>query len=515
MSDIVLYQQWLDRAGQFGIFYDAAQALWDYYGPRVIAWGQERAERTARYLANQRGNPGILGRRGLEPPEFEPPTQWRRIEGRVEDSAYEGPGVAASVAMSDRTMEDYNQNPQFIAEVRNSYSKYGRPRRRNLRNLWREDDKGTNTVWARQQSFSTDGWPTGIGPAKAVYGTANATYDTMPFFMWDVTSFPAASYYNQTLSLQETARPVMCYQLKRNKVAGDYYFDAINSAYLANGGEHNLPVWTKTKQRSTGSNPVIVDSWRHKYARLKLTMYPSASSPVKWNIALIKFPQWPKQVGIPYNQYYNETNTARLDSLKSYDNVEFFSGITKQWDKFFSGKLLHPNAEDKIMQDPDMPVLPFSILKKEEMYQPSESVTSTVPVRLLKTFYFHNDREYRSALDYNLTATSGPGDGYQFPIQTAVSQQVCSPWAPPADRVYIAVWCESFITVSNADPPTAASLPQFDWVIESKWSWKSPNLRSVGNPAPPALLVGVPEEPVVDPGGSVDPGVVAIDPPIG
>lgn len=376
------------------------------------------------------------------------------------DTASYGSGAAANTC----NLED----PQFVAQVRNVKSRYGRKRRHNLRNVWHEVDKNNKKVWSRFQAFRSDGFQDGRGPLPMVYNRPvdESTNCQYPAYAFRLTSLPAGV---QTAGQSEGfARPLVAYYLTSNNPndpakKGDFLWNTVPDVYLPNSGNDTPNTYFVTDRKGPAFefNRGQV-GFRHMYSDIKMTFYGQTQLPCQYHIYLCKFKDdvnaW------PYSQAVTIPNG--VETIYSH----FLEGnrqetLADMWRTYFSGKLIHPNNKDR-MATPANPFgqLPFQILKHDKVFVPAK--TSDQNTRVLYKHFFRNDRHYKTGMSNvdqlaDLTATENAPGTFNYPSTSEVFESSVFP--KPEDEVWLMVTCETYVTTSGnatAIDPNVGGGPQ-------------------------------------------------------
>lgn len=417
------------------------------------------------------------------------------------------------------------QDVQYIAAVRNSRSKYGKKRRKNLRNAWYELNKGTEKIWSRFQTFRDNGFADAIGPVPCTLTQQTGGNLRLPFYAFRLSSLPCGYTALQT-NTQLT--PIVGYQLVREPppvppATGDrvYKWQRLDNSVLTNKGFTDstlVNMYDVYESRGTSEYPVGASGaknqnvpdcvgFRHEWSDIRMTMYPQTKLPTDWTVRLVKWkddlPTYPPSEGW----------TANGTATTVYSHTYAASGqraadVTTMWDSYFGGKFLHPNNINNSVQT-DYGKLPFVLLRTEKFYVPSrEQTTADAPARLLHKFFFRNDRQYNSTLNTQ-TIIENPATvaSYNYIDSNKVSSAAVadekpwqsSPFTTPGDEVWLVIEAKSFKEFRDqAYPKVDAEVPTFDLMIRNCHSYRPGDVSShiYQAPGPARLLDDIPEEPL-------------------
>lgn len=379
---------------------------------------------------------------------------------------------------------EQNENPQYVATVRNTKSAYGRKRRRNLRNAWRDIEKSRSTVLSRFQSFPNVGLASAIGTYPLVFEDLTDTVNKeFPCYVFRLTSMPFGKYQPDAATTAIAYQPVVSYRLKSLQTvangADEYYFSRdIDSYQLNPGGTGKKNVFQEIERTgdtlSLGTQDDGLKSFRHEYSNIKMTLYPQSDLGCTFTVSLCKFkPEFPAW---PYSSAFPQSSTTPIDIYKHSDpivNSQKQAAVTAMWDKYFSGKLKHPH---NTMRTPTGTERPFTVLREESFFVPSRDPGDGPSTRVLKKLFFRNDRSYNS-----LTPRTGIQEGlgigagnvvgtyqyYQVPVG-----ELGSPMCRPEDEVWLMVTASGFKPRTGPSPsPANVAYPSFDICIENKHSF--------------------------------------------
>lgn len=473
--------------------YYLARRLWRVYGPRVLKWARERVVAAVRDLPH-RGEgssslernlfgPGGTFEEELSTPQYRAGDKRARVE------------QAEPMIVDSRTSTGY-EDPQFTIGVRNASTRYGRRRRKNLRNAWYEINKEQSQIWSRMQTIFPTGFTAALGPVPAVYNDGDANNDFFPMYLMNMTSLPSARY-NLGGAEYESFYPEVFFQLYRQKSTKNFNWATVPQGYhvssdhiVATGEPGPRWAWRKVKQvggELLGQQGLI--RYRHKYFSGKFTLYPQNSLGVKWHFAIVKFPA-KYDAGPPLRGWGGPTPTPTTDIYVPTPDAKTISENNMCWESFWSDKLFHPNNKDPAFLREIERKLPFTIMKHEEVFVPARDGTDQ-PVRILKDFFWMNDREYNTAQADDMPGVANhPVNDYTKTSgwDTEQFRKMGSPFANPEDICYLAIWCESYNAVTQEHGfPTSANVPTFDFVFQNKHVFNhDQDIRKVSDiPLPP------------------------------
>lgn len=374
---------------------------------------------------------------------------------------------------------DQDVNAQYIAAVRHTKSRYGRKRKRNLKNAWYEIKKDDATVYSRFQSFANNGFAEGLGTYPLSYVKRNSQKSLFPAYAFRLTSLPESLWYKPpgSVPLSTTINPVVGYRLVATKPALNtpavYSWSAFDhDARQANPGGNGVKgVFhiTETAGGAVGGAAQSFRGFRHQYSDIKMTFYPQTALPCTYRVYLCKwkmeYPAW------PFSDVLSVQGVLPIYSHNQSDGSEKQLQVTSMWDKYWSGKLLHPHNTQKTETGNE---LPFTVLREEKFYIPARDGDDRPIIRTLKKFFFQNDRQYKM-LNERVTATTnaltvGTYDYYQDkePSGAAILQ--------PEDEVWLMVTCDQYKT-READIVDSSS-PTFDLVIQNKHTYQPSDLEN-------------------------------------
>lgn len=397
------------------------------------------------------------------------------------------------------------QDVQYVAAIRNSRSKYGKKRRKNLRNAWRELEKDKTSIWSRYQIFRTNGFAEALGPMPCVmHRAADTASSYMPFYAFRLSSLPIGA--QSTPGFNERAlKTITGYRLVRNPASGSsnpvYYWAKIPNALITNNGAPNnhLNTFEVTKQTGMGGKGdtylkrvPIVNGFRHEWSDVRMTFYPQTSLPTDWTVRLVKWkddiPTYPPSAGYVNDNTYTEQKVYEHTNVPSGNRA---SDVTNMWDSYFGAKFLHPHNTNPSSAT-EYGKLPFVPLRTEKFYVPArEQTTTEAPCRLLHKFFFRNDRHYNSATQRKIVNENLNTVGkYTFIDEnTRPDADNTSPFVTPGEEIWLTIEARSFkinSTSGEDNAPTAAD-PSFDIMMRSKHSYKNSDVYEpiTAEPAPP------------------------------
>lgn len=417
-------------------------------------------------------------------------------------------------AMSEATgygQERNIENVNYDAAIRSSRSRYGKKRRRNLRNAWYELNRSTAKIWSRFQSFSDNGFPGHIGPFPCVKSdTLTKTY--YPMFVFRLSSLPSALFTNgnNNVSLRT---PLVAYQLYSNPngfTNRRYEWERIDNSYHTNKGstvsENAYTVVNSTRPSTATTSNVFTNRFRHTYSDIALTLYPQQQLPTDYTVRLVKFNE--EQTCFPPGEgYVGQTVTISQDYVQPSFPVgtEQVENTTQQWDRYWAGKLLHPHNRDTCMGSSAYGKLPFIPLRTEKFYLPSLEQTTGADTRLLHKFFFRNEREYNSKIVNTIVGDNdATTDSYNFYRNKNAEPTDASPYCTPGDEVWLMIDAVSFKRADVHPVAVGSSYPSFDIVIRNCHTYdEESNSRQVvqptATPANPTLATIIdPEKELVN-----------------
>lgn len=377
------------------------------------------------------------------------------------------------------------ENVQYIAAVRNTDSRYGKKRRKNLRNAWFELLKSRQVTKSRIQAFATNGFAEAIGPFDLRYNNVPTVNAILPVTIFRLTSFPVAKQANGT-SVWQQFQPMCAYRLQRSvegATDAKYTWNNLNAAgFWPNRGTDTIAnTWdvfqTNGGDMRTPENPTALKGFRHDWTSVKMTMYPQTQLPCEFIVRLVKFkpelPDWPASDGY--------RAPATVESI--YSDVggaagERISETTMMYDSYFGGKILHPHNTQSVAKSPNGK-LPFKILREERFYLPAREQTNPeAPTRLLHKFFFRNDRHYNTRQSKNIrnqNLQTLANFNYIDENKTSFNASAdCSPFVSPEDEVWLWVEAVSFkrFETTASDPSQGApNVPSFDIMMINSHSY--------------------------------------------
>lgn len=410
------------------------------------------------------------------------------------------------------------EDVQYIAAIRNTKSKYGKKRRKNLKNAWYELNRAKSMVWSRFQAFRQGGFAAGIGAIPTTY-VDTGSFVGLPMFCFRLTAYPTAvqalSGSNQTLS------PVCMYQLTRSPLGTTnavYTWSPI-SGFLVNSetGDNNdsnrlNKINTWDVYRAEGKNidleanldRTLIHSFRHEWTNYKLTFYPQTGLPTDWTVRIVKFkgdiPGYPQAEGKNPDGDRVPVYTPNAVAIG-----QRASAITMMWDSYFGGKILHPHNTQPVSTT-EYGKLPFVPLKTEKFYVPArEQTTAEAPTRVLHSSFFRNDRQYKtlSAKDIQNFNTNTLGtfdfidENQDFDIP-----DTSSPFPVPGEELWLMVEATGYKRFTTAQDPSAA-VPTFDFCFRNCHSMTDRDFyghqqQLFFDPVPPGIVETKPEvEPTI------------------
>lgn len=393
------------------------------------------------------------------------------------------------------------EDVQYVAAVRNTRSKYGKRRRKNLRNAWIQLENSKQTILSRFQTFRTNGFAEAVGPIPCVYGNYNnddTKYQAMPLYCFRLSSLPYGQQALPSGSTTALLSPLIGYQLCRQSVTTSnavYYWREIPAPYLQNPGSA-----TQTNTYDIYKTDGVQNDWvsatypkvhgfRHEWSDIRMTMYPQTGLPTDWQVRLVKWkeelPAYPPSDGF--------TSAAVRQTVYSAQNApagQRAADVTMMWDKYFGAKILHPhNVQD--MTKTEYGTLPFVPLRTEKFYVPArEQTTSEAPARILHKHFFRNDRHYNTTSHSN-TRENNPATVASF---NYIDENIegennadYSPFVTPGNEIWLMVESICYKEAAESTPPAGAGLPTFDLMIKNKHSFiEGDRFVQISQPIQPA-----------------------------
>lgn len=420
--------------------------------------------------------------------------------------------VAGSRTNTMRNSRDIGvSDPQYVASIRNSKSKYGKRRRENLRNAWYELSKSKHRVWSRFQSFLDNGFAESLGPMKCIFNQSGtspsgvpSTNSWLPMYCFRLSSLPSGHVDTVGGNLQVS--PTVCYQLRVEGSVGtvnrNYVWQRTNiNPQLKNTGSETEPKnhYTMTKALGADVNPEgimgrvpHVNAFRHEWSSIKMTFYPQTSLPVEWKSMLVKFkediPSFPPSEGVVigpegtpgsiYTAYTGPTSTEVVGDKAA--------AVTSMWDQYWSGQLLHPHNTDKNHVKTGYGKYPFSVLREERHFLPArEAGTDGAPTRVMHKHFFRNDRQYNSFSANDLRDTNrdtlATYNYMQDKYPNGVRGQGNSPFTTPGDEIWLIVQARGYKQVNTTNElqnELGPTVPSFDFVIKNCHSYNLGDQRT-------------------------------------
>lgn len=362
-------------------------------------------------------------------------------------------------------------DPQFVSQVRNARSKYGRRRRHNLKNAWYELDKNRTYYDWTWQTFKNNGFQSATGPITACYNrSSEGASAVLPAMAFRLSAFPGANVARNNVAYPELAYRLL--QENPNVTSGTsfYKWERISSGEVQNnpqGGVHyNNPLVTKITGQETGLLENL-QGFRHHWSRCDMTFYPQNNIPTKWHIYLCKWKadnnSWPESEC--------RTNTGALVTEHFHpDEGTRNSVLADQWTSYWQGKILHPNNKES-RQSNQSGKLPFNILKHDIIDVPARN--SNDQIRVLHRLFFRNDRQYKTGKNLALDARAYNNQNGTFNVRVDEDANTFGLFPDPLDQVWLLITCECFTTtdfISLGNIPTNGSVPTFDIKIRAKCS---------------------------------------------
>lgn len=370
------------------------------------------------------------------------------------------------------------EDVQYIAAIRNTRSKYGKRRRKNLRNAWHEINKDKVLIWSRFQAFRNNGFAEALGPFNNMF-VNTGSYVAMPIYAFRLTSFPT-SEQSTVSGFAGPVSPLCMFQLTRTPFGNSnpvYSWSPVNAALAAaeTGTSNQINTWDVYRATGDGSQGMkILHGFRHEWTNIKLTFYPQQGLPTDWTVRLVKFkdeiPGYPNSVGRK-----PDDSTQLVYSAPNPASGQRASAVTMMWDEYFGGKILHPHNTQPVSKT-DFGKLPFVPLRTEKFYVPArEQTIEDAPTRVLHKMFFRNDRHYNTRSHADLRADNPSTVGFYEYIDENKQfgdNAEASPFVAPGEEIWLMVEATGYKTSGTAPPPLSTLYPSFDICMRNLHSYQ-------------------------------------------
>lgn len=435
-------------------------------------------------------------------------------------------------------------NPQYVSLVRHQSKTFGKHKRYTLKKIKREMRENDMRFKSRFQLFQDLGFQQGLGALNCRFIRPNGNDDCgeFPFHIWDVTSMPVADESSSATPLLPVRGYRLAYTTPNAANREAYKFGWLPINRVQNGVAHNIdPTFTTnnvacvTEKTGTGKNFVPIggtgppqvqaphaSGFTHDWSDIRMVLYPQTGLPAKWHVALISFPDTLVVNGgggaldndvstagpctyayasgtsvIPRDPIDQTYSAERSQNFSAHDNLDL------RWQKFFSGKIQHPNNRDNSAVgtlNPSDPKLPFKIVEHESFFQPARDNPSFggSAQRLIKKLFYRRGWTFPPNSGIGFAEQQGDALNNLDTIQLHRSRNASgsSPYPKPSEIVYLAIWCESYVQdVGGGTLETLkeepfiglvnAASPSYDLVVRMKHTINpTQNSVSTGVPRP-------------------------------
>jgi len=381
-------------------------------------------------------------------------------------------------------------NPQFVTSIRGSKSRYGKKRRKNLRNAWYELNKENNWRLTRWQTFADQGFTNGLGPIPCSTWTPFLSDSKhLPCYAFRLTSTVGELKQpsNDTVNIVD---PIVPYRLTFDTVPNAYGWLPMNENYIQNYNPGGLVRrWNNDVIEDSGVAPNgALIGFRHMWSRARMTFYAQTNTPTVWTIRLVKFRADLASAG-PASQARRSSDNVTINVYPDgIQGVQKEATITDMYDHLFSGGSTHPNMKQRRRNDDGEGYQPYSVLKTEKVFVPAREVTDgTAGVRISHDLFFRNDRHYKTNASYDNVDQGNTVGSYDY-YDTADTMTAC-PMVKPEDEVWLMItnecYTQEFATVDDSFQQASTNVPTFDMVLENKWQWNATDTirpRTINNP---------------------------------